>query len=301
VSTTNDTIPDGYKRCKSGTECEHPDGPVLPETTEFFPARDSKSGFYARCIPCYRKQTRENMRKRRQNPVVKAYYHQKDLERRSDPVKHARELQYLRDRHKNPEFRRKKREYEQRPDVKAKQNERNRKRRQDPAFNEQQRLYMREYHKTPKRQQYIRNRHQSEEHKVYQERYAQSERGHASRKTRYNRRRAKFLALPDTFTVDDWIFALAYFHGCCAACGRQLNDLFGERTAAADHWIPLNAPDCPGTVPENIVPLCHGKDGCNNSKHAKHPIEWLIERFGKHKANQINQRIQEFFANVRKD
>lgn len=71
----------------------------------------------------------------------------------------------------------------------------------------------------------------------------------------------------------------------------------------ADHWIPLVYDDCPGTVPENIVPLCHsikdGAGGCNNSKQALDPYQWLIDKFGKRKAEEIFTKIQAYFEMVK--
>lgn len=114
----------------------------------------------------------------------------------------------------------------------------------------------------------------------------------------WQRRRARKHSLPDCFTLADWQRALEYFNGCCAVCGRQLNDLFGEHTAAMDHWIPLSSPDCPGTVPTNIVPLCHGVGGCNNSKSNSEPVKWLEWKHGKRKARQIERRINEYFKSL---
>lgn len=114
-------------------------------------------------------------------------------------------------------------------------------------------------------------------------------------KVKAQRRRARKRGLSHNFTVVDWQRALDYFNGCCAVCGRQLNDLFGTHTAAQDHWIPLTSPDCPGTIPTNIVPLCHGVGGCNNSKHAKPPEQWLVKRYGKRKAAAIIARVAAFF------
>lgn len=112
-----------------------------------------------------------------------------------------------------------------------------------------------------------------------------------------NRRRARKEGLLDTFTSDDYKRMIEYWHGCCAVCGRQLNDLFGEHKAAIDHWIPIakNGP----TTSDNIVPLCHGVGGCNNSKSGKFPEDWLIEKFGKRKAKQILERIQTYFEWVK--
>src|SRR5581483_2176482 len=56
---------------------------------------------------------------------------------------------------------------------------------------------------------------------------------------------ARKRSLPDTFTERDWQRALEYWDYKCAVCGRP-RGLW--HTLAADHWIPLTAPDCPGTV-----------------------------------------------------
>lgn len=111
--------------------------------------------------------------------------------------------------------------------------------------------------------------------------------------------RARKRGLPNTLTIEQMQFALEYFNYCCAVCGRQLLDLFGERKLALDHWIPLSFSECPGTTVANLVPLCHGKDGCNNSKHDRDPQEWLISRFGKRKAHKILSNIETYFKVVR--
>lgn len=111
---------------------------------------------------------------------------------------------------------------------------------------------------------------------------------------RMQRRKARKRNLPDTFTKEQWIACLEYFHYCCAVCGNQLRDLFGNVEPHADHWIPLSyeGDGNPGTVAENMVCLCNG---CNRSKWNKLPDEWLIERFGTRKANQILARVQAYF------
>jgi hypothetical protein len=106
------------------------------------------------------------------------------------------------------------------------------------------------------------------------------------------RRRARIGALPDTFTVQDWLRCLEYWHHCCAVCGKQLRDLFGEVKPNADHWISLNNTDCPGTVISNMICLCNK---CNLSKSDNDPIEWLNRKFGKRKAKQILDRIHAYF------
>lgn len=116
-------------------------------------------------------------------------------------------------------------------------------------------------------------------------------------KVHNHRRAARKLSVADTFTQTQWNYALNYFGYCCAVCGRPLNGLFHK--PAMDHWIPLASADCPGTIATNILPLCHGDDGCNNSKKNKLPSEWLVERFGKRKAKTIFNRIEEYFQVVR--
>lgn len=121
----------------------------------------------------------------------------------------------------------------------------------------------------------------------------------AWRAVNWARRSARKRDLPDAFSQDDWQRALDYFNGCCAICGRQLTNLFGTHTAAADHWIPLNAADCPGTVPTNMIPLCHGEGGCNNRKKDRHPVEFLESTLGKRRASNILKRVNDYFDMVR--
>lgn len=118
------------------------------------------------------------------------------------------------------------------------------------------------------------------------------------RRANWHKRRARKLSLPDTLSTADWRYALDYFGGCCAACGRQPG-LW--HTLAADHWIPLTSPDCPGTVAWNIVPLCHGNDGCNNQKFNNAAADWLIEKFGPRKGRAILRKIEAFLESRKPD
>ena len=114
-----------------------------------------------------------------------------------------------------------------------------------------------------------------------------------------NRLRSQRLKnVPNTITGEQWEFALNYFHGCCAVCGRQLRDLLGTHTVAVDHWHPLVKGG--GTVATNLIPLCHGVSGCNNKKHDRLNDEWLIAEFGKRKDKKILKRIQDYFDTVLK-
>lgn len=106
------------------------------------------------------------------------------------------------------------------------------------------------------------------------------------------RRLARERGLPNDFSKDDWQRALEYFDNCCAVCDRPAG-LWHK--LAADHWIPLSSPNCPGTAPQNIIPLCHGLDGCNNSKKDSDAEYWLKWKFGEHKAQKVLKRVGEYF------
>lgn len=110
-----------------------------------------------------------------------------------------------------------------------------------------------------------------------------------------NRRRARKLQFPDTFTNQEWLNCLEYFHYTCAVCGNQLRDLFGNIEPHADHWIPLSHPDCTGTIAANMVCLC---SNCNLSKKDKVAITWLIEKYGKRKAREVEKRVMDYFSSL---
>ena len=101
--------------------------------------------------------------------------------------------------------------------------------------------------------------------------------------------------LPDTFSCDDWAYAKQYWHYSCAVCGHEEGF---EWTLSMDHWIPLTDPYCPGTVVENIVPLCEGNAGCNNIKSDRAPYVFLVEKLGARKAKAKLQEIEVYLAHV---
>lgn len=115
-------------------------------------------------------------------------------------------------------------------------------------------------------------------------------------KSAAHRRKARKRLLPHTLTAADWQVSLDYFRNCCAACGQQLNGLF--HSDHMDHWIPLKSPDCPGTVPHNMVPLC---STCNMSKQDKPADEWLVWKFGPRKGRAILRKIEAFLESRKQD
>jgi hypothetical protein len=129
----------------------------------------------------------------------------------------------------------------------------------------------------------------ADEVRAYNAEYRRTRR--AQRYINEQRRLAYERAVPFEWTKKQWMDTLAYFGGCCAACGRP-RGLW--HTIAADHWIPVSSPNCPGTVPHNMIPLCHGVGGCNNIKNDKPAGMWLAEQFGKRKGKAIQRRIEAF-------
>lgn len=99
------------------------------------------------------------------------------------------------------------------------------------------------------------------------------------------RRRARKKELADTFTKDDYVRMMDYWGWCCAISGES-SDLH------IDHWIPLFAENCPGTVPMNMIPI-HGR--LNESKNDRDPREWLIWKFGEQRATEILAKVEAYF------
>lgn len=108
-----------------------------------------------------------------------------------------------------------------------------------------------------------------------------------------SRRKARKLSLPDTFAATEYNTMMDYWNGCCAYCGAQ-RDFW--HNIAADHFIPLNSPTCPGTVASNMIPACNF---CNTSKSDKNPVQWTEGKFGKRKAKQILKRIGDYLNTVK--
>lgn len=119
------------------------------------------------------------------------------------------------------------------------------------------------------------------------------------RQTKKRLRRARKFNLPSDFTKTDHQRMMEYWDSRCVACGRKTEDGI---TIVPDHWIAIsdNRLDNPGTVPWNMVPLCQGINGCNNSKHKKDAWEWLLRRFGQETAEIIRTRVETYFELVKR-
>jgi|GEM_PF-1073844 len=104
----------------------------------------------------------------------------------------------------------------------------------------------------------------------------------------WQRRRARKQNLPHDLTLEEWQYCLDYWNNACAVCGD------GE-DIHADHWIALSNDDCPGTVVDNMIPLCAH---CNATKHAIDAERWLREKFGDDVAVKKLAEIEAYFELV---
>lgn len=276
------------KRC---TVCKQ----EYPATVEYFKkSSKAKSGITVPCRAC--------LKVMRQDPEYKAAQ-----KKRSDHYYSRPEIQEKeRKRKSTPEYKAHEKEYKHSPKYREKERARGRIRRQSPEYQD----YLRNYRLRPDVQARTKEYNNSSEKREYSRNYQrqrrldpitlEQEREYKNKpevKEKYRihvvRRRARKALLPDTFTPVDWQHAVKYFNGRCAACGRPPG-LW--HCLSADHWIAVTKGGA--TTPNNIIPLCEGLDGCNNSKSNRDAQEWLIDKFGKRKAKGILKRIQEYFDSL---
>jgi hypothetical protein len=108
----------------------------------------------------------------------------------------------------------------------------------------------------------------------YQNWWFTTPKGQASRKRNAARRRALEFAENGSFTIQEWLNLLAVYDNRCLGCGLSANDLrIIGRIIVPDHVVPLAYKSTlllgkRNTI-QNIQPLCHGFQGCNNKKSAK--------------------------------
>lgn len=79
-----------------------------------------------------------------------------------------------------------------------------------------------------------------------------------------NKRRAK---LRGSWTATEWQTLKRQYGFRCVGCWRT------GRKLVPDHIVPISKGGL--NIIENIQPLCHGIEGCNNKKHAK-TIDFVI-------------------------
>jgi hypothetical protein len=277
------------KQCSRKDKCCNPLGSWLPATTDYFRVNPKgKMGLHPSCKECEKARNRDYMYKVRADPSQRERLleisRKADKKRANDPKRKADNRARWERRKLDPEY-------------KQAERERSRQRyRESEVYRDYHREYNREYRKGEKYKTRVRAYKRTDKYRAYRREYNSRAEVREYYRLHSLRRRSKRNELDFDFSAEDKRRALQYFNGCCAVCGRQLNDLFGEHTGAMDHWVALSK-DGP-TIASNLIPLCHGVDGCNNSKHDYEPQEWLEKKFGKRKAKRILKRIQDYFDSL---
>lgn len=266
-----------------------------PATVEYFKkAARRKSGITSPCRNCLKIMRQDPAHKAKKRIRDRAYYSRPEVQERE------------RRRKSTPEYKVREKEHKCSAGYREKERERDRKRRLTPEYQERVKHYRlrpdiqaREHKRndTPEKREYSRNyqrrRRLNPEFIEKEREYKNAPEVKEIYRIHVRRRRARKADLPDTFTPNDWQRALDYFGGCCAVCGRQPG-LWHK--LSADHWTAITKGGA--TTPGNIVPLCCGQDGCNNSKSNRDAEDWLTDKFGKRKAKQILKKIHGYFDSL---
>jgi 5-methylcytosine-specific restriction endonuclease McrA len=105
-----------------------------------------------------------------------------------------------------------------------------------------------------------------------------------------HRRMARKRNLPADFTYEKWQQCLIWWDHSCAYCGVTGKPL------EIEHFIPLSASDCSGSVMTNLVPSC---EHCNATKHDNPAAEFLTSRYDPSRAAAILARIEAYFEWVK--
>jgi len=109
-------------------------------------------------------------------------------------------------------------------------------------------------------------RHASSEKWLAAKRKDSTVRNCATRQSRWMKALGKSMAF--LWTYEMWMKAKEAWNNSCCYCG-------AKQSLEQDHFVPLSSPECPGTIPSNMVPACVS---CSRSKGALMPQDWLSER-----------------------
>lgn len=148
------------------------------------------------------------------------------------------------------------------------------------------------YEKLPHVRERIASYSATPEFKEARSAYKKSPRGKRQNALHKAIRRARQAGLPDAFSAADMAAASQYWDNRCATCRIPLGLVAKTHW---DHWVPMSDTKCPGTIPENMLPLC---GSCNMSKSDRDGEEWARDKFGT-KARGILRNIKLFFRSRR--
>ncbi len=251
------------KRCSSGDKCLHPDGPVLPATSDYFNKDKYRNdGFKIYCRHCDKKRTKDW---RDKTPDHQREYSRQYRIDNADRIRDSKRDYRLRN---HDTILAKHREYNRVHRDRMIQSKQDYKQRHPEQYRLQIKESGQRFHK----------RHPQKRQIIVLE------------------RRARRWGAVSDFTLETWFRCLNYFDWKCAVCERDIKSPL--YIASPDHWIPLSKGGANTAL--NIVPLCHGANGCNNHKAAKLPFEWLSEELGEEKALIKLAQIEAYFEWVKK-
>ncbi len=262
------------KRCSKGEACCHPDGSLLPATREYFYADKNRlDGLRVECKSCNR---RMMGRIERPKYVVPDGYRRCSQGDRcltvGGPILPETDEFFAWLKHRG-NFR---------PNCRA-------------CRSAQQAKWIADHPEWSCAESYRRSKLRNADKIKARKRQARKE--HPEReKVRRHRRTARELALDATFTNDDWLYGLKYFHYVCAYCGNPPSMFDKPPVLHQEHHIPTMLGGA--YTPLNIVPACQN---CNLQKNAQEPNAWLAKRFKPKQVRDIKQRLAAFFASVRQD
>jgi 5-methylcytosine-specific restriction endonuclease McrA len=72
-----------------------------------------------------------------------------------------------------------------------------------------------------------------------------------------------------------WMWTIDLWEACKEMWGNRCVYCDAVEELTQDHFVPLFSPECPGTVPWNMVPAC---EGCNASKRHRDAAVWCKDK-----------------------
>lgn len=244
------------------------------ENSEFRNHPQGRDGLHSICVQCQRDYAKDRMRRLREVEPEKV----KAAKKKHYQKERSKFIQYAKDYYENnkPKLLEKAAKYRK-------------------IFRDRILKWQREYYKNnkeKKKESDSRSRKKNiEKVKARMKNYRKNNISEIIMRNRLRRQKIKFSK--KDFSQADWNYCLNYWGNKCAVCGSSANE---EKIISMDHWIPLKLDG--STDKRNIIPLCHGVDGCNNKKNAKNPVKWLFSEFSFDFANKRLSDIEKYFSSL---
>lgn len=232
----------------------------MKSLNEFYKNGNTKDGFKYKCRTCIK------------NSEWYKKYHKKYREDNRERLREYRREYYNRNKEY---FKKSAKEYRERNKEKIK--ERNKE------------YYKNTFHKHKHKRRASRRRYYKENTESAKKSIRRWKKKNPEKTRLYSQRRcARENNLPVNWTESNVSFALEYWDNRCAYCRITVED-----NLQWDHYIPISADGCPGTIPTNMLPSCFS---CNQNKRAKNAPTWIRGRFDN--AEEIIENIENYFNSV---